>query len=578
MVKKFAWMVVSIMMVLSLVMASCGTTAEEEEEEEVIIGEEEEEEEEEVAEEEVDVGAPQYGGVFTMRQTSDPGSFEPYAGSGHWGQLLWGECLVRPDWSVDQSVWDFKTGYIPLDYWTGALAESWELPDMSTYIFHIREGVHWQDVAPLNGREFTAYDAEYTYHRMLGLGSGYTEMCPMASPAMYANIESVTATDKYTLVFKSKTPSLQQWAMIKESHGQTTQVPREVVDEYGDGFGWKQVIGTGPFILKDYVSGASLTCVRNPNYWRYDDDPYSQNQLPYLDQVRMLIIPDTSTAIAALRTGKVHVVRSIDWEMAKNLKKTDPHLKQIVIPAVQSDSINMRVDKEPFTDIRVRRAMQMAIDLDTIAASYYGGTIDGTPYGLIPPAYTGYYVPFDEWPQEVKDGYTYNPEGAMELLDEAGYPDGFQTTLTLASNDDLNIFQVLKAYLSDINVDVTIDMKDAVVKRNFTRAGTHEMTSGYGTITWPPLNCLNARYSTHPTSSNHGIVDATFDDYVVRANATLDADEQRNLIREADMYGITQQWVVNVLPKRSYNICYPELEGFGGQDRIDYGLLWLNQD
>ena len=83
--------------------------------------------------------------------------------------------------------------------------------------------------------------------------------------------------------------------------------------------------------------------------------------------------------------------------------------------------IDLRVDKAPFTDIRVRKALQMAIDLDTIAKTYYGGTTDGTPYGLLGPAQMGWYTPFDEWPADVKAGYTYNPEGA-NLFNAEGLP------------------------------------------------------------------------------------------------------------------------------------------------------------
>jgi len=86
----------------------------------------------------------------------------------------------------------------------------------------------------------------------------------------------------------------------------------EAVKMWGDVNDWHHAIGTGPFILKDFVSGSAATLVSNPNYWGYDER-YPQNKLPYIDTLKVLIIPDQATALAALRTGKVDV---IGWDFA----------------------------------------------------------------------------------------------------------------------------------------------------------------------------------------------------------------------------------------------------------------------
>jgi peptide/nickel transport system substrate-binding protein len=99
-----------------------------------------------------------------------------------------------------------------------------------------------------------------------------------------------------------------------------------------------------------------------------------------VDKVKVLIIPDDTTAIAALRMGKIELIEDVNWEQAARIKETDPELKQASRPQT-GDAIVMMLDKEPFTDIRVRKAMQMAIDLDIIAKTYYGGMVDGTASG-----------------------------------------------------------------------------------------------------------------------------------------------------------------------------------------------------
>jgi peptide/nickel transport system substrate-binding protein len=583
--KKIIWLVLSSLIVLSLVLSSCGG---EEEEEEITIPETEEEltvpeEEEEVTVPEEEKG-PQYGGTFTYRMTKAPSNFDPYLGVASGILSLWMERPATRDWSVDRNIFDHKTRFTPTEYTAGMLAESWELtPDFLTCIFHIRKGVYWHDKPPVNGREFTADDMEYFFHRFLGLGSGYTEPSPYTNVRNYATIKSVAATDKYTLVFEFKEPSLQQLEMlISDATYNMIGTPRESIEQWGDLNDWEHAIGTGPFMLVDFVADSSLTAVRNPNYWGYDDF-YPENRLPYVDKVKILIIPDESTALAALRTGKISLMENLSWEIAGNIAKTNPELLQVTRPQ-DAPCIMMLVDKEPFNDFRVRRAMQMAIDLKTIAETYYGGTIDGTPMGLV--GHKGYYTPFDEWPQEVKDGYIYNPEGAKKLLAESGYPDGFKCTLTAQYTDDLDLYQIIQAYLSDIGVYMEIEVFEPSTFKAYTSASKHEMATNPNTGTTcinPARMALNYRYSGHSLYNTHHINDPIFEEYYNKAQAALSQEELRNIIIEADMYATSQQWVVNVLPTTSFCIYQPWLRGFNGENTINvYGetfkWFWIDQD
>jgi peptide/nickel transport system substrate-binding protein len=260
------------------------------------------------------LGVPQYGGTITIRTASDLGGFDLYTGPRNFAFLMFGESLGGYDWTVDRKTWDFKSQYYLLEYEEGLLAESWEQPDLKTVVFHIRKGIKFQDKPPVNGRELTAYDVEYHYHRYLGLGSGFTKPSPYFGGAFYfAGIQSVTATDKYTLVFKWNQPSL-VWIeyIVDPAFYNYMAAPREVIEKYGSAQDWKNAVGTSAWILSDYVSGSSLTYTKNPNYWGYDER-HPQNRLPYADQFKALIIPDTATALAALRTGKIDYIPGIDW-------------------------------------------------------------------------------------------------------------------------------------------------------------------------------------------------------------------------------------------------------------------------
>ena len=153
------------------------------------------------------VSAPEYGGTLTFVLESEPENADTHFWS--IAALVSGhtvEKLGNMDWAIDRDVFSFKSNYQPLSLFRPHLAESWDTPDPLTIIFKIRKGVNWQNKAPMNGREFTAADVEFNFQRLLGLGD-FAEAGP--SPFKYQQPpgESVTATDRYTVVIKLAEPS-----------------------------------------------------------------------------------------------------------------------------------------------------------------------------------------------------------------------------------------------------------------------------------------------------------------------------------------------------------------------------------
>jgi ABC-type transport system substrate-binding protein len=90
----------------------------------------------------------------------------------------WMEQLTADNWTLSPTIYDYSGSFRPSDYVKGFLAESWEFTDANTYVIHLRKGIHWQDIPPVNGREFTADDAVYHYHRLYGGGDGFTKPSP----------------------------------------------------------------------------------------------------------------------------------------------------------------------------------------------------------------------------------------------------------------------------------------------------------------------------------------------------------------------------------------------------------------
>ena len=138
------------------------------------------------------------------------------------------------------------------------------------------------------------------------------------------------------------------------------------------------MVGTGPYMITDWVRGSSITYTKNPNYWS-DDEKYPGNRLPYIDELRSLVMTEVATVLSALRTAKVDY---IGWQgnaqlgsldQAESLERTNPEL---VIHAWSERSNNnffLNESKPPFDDIRVRHAMQMALDVETMSATLYKG-------------------------------------------------------------------------------------------------------------------------------------------------------------------------------------------------------------
>ncbi|MFC1921278.1 ABC transporter substrate-binding protein [Chloroflexota bacterium] len=592
MVKKFVWLLISCLMVISLVLVSCGGTTVEEEEEVVV-----EEEEDVTKEEEEEViqkgdgewwdkfGEPEYGGTLVLRATSDPTSWDPYYG----GAAVWGfysilEKLAFTDWSLDREIWDMKSPFVPIKYRVGCLAENWEIPDWGTYIFHIREGIYWQDIYPVNGREFTAYDIEYHFHRLLGLGKyGFTEQSPYVTFQQYALIESIDATDKYTLAIKLKEPSIDTFDTLTDQLSANMIVPPEGVDEWGDVNDWDRMISTGPFILEDFTPSSVLTLKKNTNYWGYDER-HPENQLPYVDKVTMLIIPDSSTAQAALRTGKVALLGGLDWETADYLEKTNPELEKMPLPGA-AYCLDLRCDNEPFTDIKVRQALQMAVNLEELADVYYGGTVGPEPYGMIGPSLNGYFTPFDEWPQEVKDTYAYNPEGAKALLAEAGYPDGFQTHALASTTSDTDLLQLMNAYFKDINVDLELQIVEYGTFSALSRGGKGDQMIVSGTsFSWPITRCLGRGFSTYIINYTHNN-DSVFDEMYNSYSTSLDEEERRLIAVEANDYAIAQHWRVIGVPTQVFAMYQSWFKGYSGENPIGgmatsqyMSRMWIDQD
>ena len=541
---------------------------------------------------------PQYGGSLAEGDwASDDGQHtDPWYGAAHRniaGFFL--EKLGIADWALDRDILPYKGYYHPLDVLRPHLAESFEISaDGLTFTFHIRRGVHWHDKPPMNGRELVADDIVFSFHRITGLGSGFTEKSPYAPNVANLPIESIEATDEYTVVFKMSKLDLNAFQLIyNDSHEGSWIFPPEVIEQHGHMQDWKTAVGTGPWMLTDWVKGSALTYTKNPNYWGHDEK-FPEHRLPYLDEVKMLIIPEFSTRLAALRAGRIARLRRSTFDQWQAIRKTDPELVWTTVPGNSWDYA-MDVRKPPFDDIRVRTAMQLALDLEAMNDTMMGGLGDTTPYGILGSATVGFHTPFEEWPQEIKDNYAYDPERAEALLDAAGHPRGadgtrFKTKLQVANNaayhSNPDHAQLSKDYWAQIGVDVELDIVEWVVLAAHLNAHTYEgMTRGANGGNWNNIQAIG-QLETDAQWNSPGVQDPVYDVMVAAARNAGSLEELQELIRKADDYAIAQQWTIYASPTPPGFIFWqPWMVGYNGELTLGGGYhyqylsrVWIDSD
>ena len=540
------------------------------------------------------VTAPQYGGTITFALLADPASPDSFL-SDHAALMIVGpvlEKLAWGDWATPRDQWDFQNHLVPTNT-RGALAESWSLPDPLTYVINLRQGVQWHDKAPMNGRQLTADDIVYNYHRFTGTGSGFTEPSMNAIQWKGVQIESITATDDSTVVFTLKEPSLGALLPILDGHGYWTYPP-EVIKEHGNAHDWRNLVGTGPMMLTDLTQGSSITWDKNPDYWGFDEK-YPENRLPYVDRLRALVMPEVATQLAALRTGQVDYVGQIgntpikSLDQVDSLQKTNPELVITPYSTVALNAVGLNVQMKPFDDIRVRKAMQMAINLEEANNALYRGMGDTTPQGAANRFIAAIATPFEEWPEEVKNGFTYDPEGAEALLDEAGYPRGangirFETVMSQLPDRDLTYMQLVASYWGKVGIDVEIIVEERsnwIAKRS---ERDFEMLNSEMAVNWRAQDMTGRFKSTanyNTSNVNDPAYDALHDDLI----AATTIDEQNRIAGELDQYAIARFWQIWPVMAPLFHVSQPWLIGYNGEYLVGNGQnvtvftrLWIDQE
>ncbi len=504
--------------------------------------------------------APHYGGVFayagqTMGQSLNPHRFgsvsERYVPGPVFETLIHYKGGISEDHRID----------FPVEPW---LAERWEQPNETTYVFSTRKGVRWHD-----GVEFTAEDVAYTYTALLDRRNNY----PLRS--RLDGVAEVKALDKYTVQISTEGPLPDLLAGLAD-FGMMI-MPKHLPDR-GEDLD-KVAVGTGPMKLKSYDRQKGATWVRNPEYWREGQ--------PYAGAMEFHLIPEPGTRTAALVAAKVDIRAPTDRAQVDDLRVRIPNLQVAATPTDYGNSLIMKLDRPPFNDRRVRRAMHLAVDRQTLVqvASFGEGVVSlpGMPSNK-----AGWALPQEEW--QKLPGFRQPKEQdlaeAKRLLAEAGYPNGLKVKVLFPSSKSATP-KIVEPFASQLGVtglfDLALEGRPQTDVLQFTREGNFEaLFDGVANMS---LN--NQRNYLHSKGiyNKYGLNDPRIDNALDTINRSLDLNKRKAAAQEMQRVLLEESYVIPTIDLPGYQVWHPWVKNYrynrGIAEIVDaraIAELWLDTD
>lgn len=432
------------------------------------------------------------------------------------------------------------------------LAKNWEISeDGLTYTFHLRTDVYFHDDEGFpegKGRKMTADDVVFSFSRLLNKST--------ASPGAWvlrgrlADVGALDAPDDSTFVLKLNKPFRPMLSLLTLQY--TFIVPREIVDRYGRDFRIHPV-GTGPFKLVAWKDGGQLIMERNDKYYETDAQG---DKLPYLDGIKVYFVKSKETEYLDFIQGRIDFISGVDATTADNLLTEKGDLKPELSDKVQlfkvpylnleylgflMDSSAIDATNKATLNKKVRQAINYAIDRKQMLQYLRNGVGKPANAGVIP-----YGLPsFD--PKVVK-GYTYDPDKAMQLLKEAGYPNGDGLgTLTLHTNPG---YKGLSEYIQKQLAAVGINVKLEVVPPQFQRELMTQSKASFFRASWiadypDGESYLSLFYSANTAPPNYTrFANATYDSLYMAALNESDNNVRMQLYHEMDQLILDEAPVV----------------------------------
>lgn len=326
------------------------------------------------------------------------------------------------------------------------LAEKWEQLDDMTWEFKLREGVSFHDGAPFNAEAVKA-----TFDRLIDPDTASPQADKLGM------IEEMKVVDEYTVQFHLTEPYAPLLSILAANEGSI--ISPKLLDK-GKKEMARHPVGTGPFEFESWESGERISLVANEEYW---------GDTPDVDQLIYLIVPEDSTRLAMVETGEVHIAEQIPVTEIDRIKNT-PTLSLYRTDGLGTEFIGFNTTKEPFDNVLVREAVSHAIERESIISGVFND-VGKLANSTMSPMVTGF--------SEKVQPYEYDTNKAKQLLEEAGYPNGFELTLLTADiKERISLAEVVQSQLKGVGIDVNVQVLEYGAYIEATDNGEGHMFNG----------------------------------------------------------------------------------------------------
>lgn len=437
-------------------------------------------------------------------------------------------------------------------------AESWRWVGDTTLEVKLRPGTKFHNKAPVSGREVTAEDAAFSFNRLKG------------SLAFAANfmkpVTSIEAADRYTVLFKTTQPYAPLVPLVVASNWGGYILAKESGGAEGR---WedpsKSYIGSGPFIFRQWSTGVNVLLDKNPDYFK--------KGLPHVDRVRLIVIQDWGPRMAALKAGKLDFSFEIPSPLALELQKSRPDIVLKECPHMGGGGyLAIRTDLPPFNDVRLRRAVAMAIDQNAIIKAAQLGK--GVRSGAVQTTMMMAMKP-EEFHPEVRQYLEYHPDRTKKLLAEAGYPSGLDVEIHASrvhGSPYNEIYEAVDAMMNAAGIRTKIVWLEYAVATRTVFAGQYPQMGFFraGAIIEPYEGFGRFRSTAGDTLNTTHVNDATLDKLIDQFYAAVDEKKATELAREIQIRIVDQVYWYRFPNVYAFAAHHPYVKNFGGSGYSEY--------
>ncbi|MCZ8515111.1 glutathione ABC transporter substrate-binding protein [Paenibacillus filicis] len=385
--------------------------------------------------------APKAGGTLTIARKADANNLDPQfitnipSANYIFGKVY--EGLIKTDKNME---------YKP------ALASEWKQVDDVTWEFKLRKGVTFHDGTPFN-----ADAVKKTMERALD---------PKVNSPRASNfdmVKEVKAVDEYTIQFILAYPYAPILSILASNEGSILS-PKAMAEQPNKLS--KNPIGTGPFKFQSWTPGQEMVLVKNDSYW---------GDMPKVDKVVYKVVPEDTTRIAMVESGEAQIGDQLPVTELNRVQSSSA-MTLARAEGLGVEYIGFNVKKKPFDDVRVRQAIAYAIEKDAIIKGVYN-SVGSRAVSALSPKMIGFN-------SSLKD-YEYNVNKAKQLLAEAGYPNGFKTSLVTDDRKErINVAEVIQSQLKGIGIELEVKVMEYGAYLDITGKGEHNMfIGGWGNAT-----------------------------------------------------------------------------------------------